>query len=43
LFNFGDDILTSTLITAVESNLRTSWSWNTICTMDWAFIKPSTV
>jgi len=24
LFNFGDDILISTLITTVESNLRTS-------------------
>jgi len=29
-------------ITTVESNLRTSWSWNVICIMDWAFAKPST-
>jgi len=26
LFDFGDDILISTLITTAESNLRTSWS-----------------
>jgi len=43
LFKFGDDILISTLITTVEPNLRTSWSWNTICIMDWAFTKKSTV
>jgi len=41
LFNFGDDILISTLIATVESNLRTSESWHVICTMDWAFTKPS--
>jgi len=29
LFNFGNDIMISTLITTVESNLRTSESWNT--------------
>jgi len=34
LFNFGDDILISTLITTVESNLRISQSWNTICIME---------
>jgi len=38
-FNLGDDILISILINKVESNLRTPWSWNTICTMDWAFTK----
>jgi len=31
------------LMTTVKSNLRTSWSWNTVCIMDWAFTKPSTV
>ena len=42
LFNFGDDILISILITTVESNLRTSQSWNTIGIMDWAYTKTST-
>jgi len=35
--------LISALITTVESNLRASWSWNTICAMDWASAKPRTV
>ena len=43
LFNFGGDILLSALITTVESNLRTSWSWNVICIMDWTLNKPTTV
>jgi len=29
-FNFGDDILTGRFVTIVETNLRTSYSWNTI-------------
>jgi len=43
VFNFGDNIHISTLITKVVANLRRSWSWNTICRMDWAFTKPRTV
>jgi len=43
LVNFGDEILISKLITTVESNLRTSKSWNIISIMNWAFTKPSTV
>jgi len=43
LYIFRDDVLVSTLITTVESNLRTSSSWNTICIKDWAFTKPSIV